>query len=645
MRSRKSVVRKLSIGVIAIVTLVIAAVGLVNNILSHHYALESARAVLKFNSESILGGIDKLMMTRNNDGVLELIQDISKDSAVYRDIRLMSHYSGEIVVSRLAEAGANLSEEDPSCAICHAQSGPLVPSEAPLDEVVAAPSGTRILHVITPIMNKAGCETGECHEHADSGPILGFLEADYSLGRIDTLTSDLNTFFVGAALAAILLGTMALWVMFRQTLGKPIRQLAAGIQAIEGNDLSFRFKTDRKDEFGLVEESVDHMTASIQAHQTELRDAREYLEGIVENSADIIITVNPKGLIQTVNRGAEQALGYQREELIGQRIELLFADPRERDIAIARLDDQDSVVNYEARFLTKNKASRNVLLTLSRLRNREGTAIGTIGISKDITKEKELQYLVVQLQSAATIGQAATAVQHAIKNMLNTLTGGSYLVHLGIAKDKKERVEEGIEMVDEGISTIGDLSSNILKYAKEWTLNREAIDLGLLVGDICKGITQTAGEKGVTIHRNIPDHLPLVSCDSRLVRMALMDIATNALDACISKPYEGTETPEIVFSVDLKNNGDSIVVEVRDNGIGMNEDTKANAFKPFFTTKDVSGTGLGLALTSRIVKLHGGEVDVVSEPEKGSKFRIALPVEGMSLNEGARDGQESPGGR
>jgi PAS domain S-box-containing protein len=644
MRRRKSVVRKLSIGVIAIVTLVIAAVGLVNNILSHHYALESARAVLKFNSESILSGIDKLMMTRNNDGVLELIQDISKDSRVYRDIRLISHYPGEIVVSRLDAAGANLSEEDPSCAICHDQSGPLVPSEAALDEVVTAPSGTRILHVITPIMNKASCETGECHEHVDSGPILGFLEAEYSLGRIDTLTSDLNTSFVGAALAAILLGTIALWVMFKQTLGKPIRQMAAGIQAIAANDLTFRFKTDRNDEFGLVEESVDHMTARIQTHQDELRDAREYLEGIVENSADIIITVNPEGFIQTVNRGAEEALDYRREELIGQRIELLFADPRERDVAIARLEDQDSVVNYETRFLTKSKATRSVLLTLSRLRNREGMALGTIGISKDITKEKELQYLVVQLQSAAAIGQAATAVQHAIKNMLNTLTGGSYLVRLGIAKDSQERVREGIEMVDEGIATIGDLSSNILKYAKEWTLNREVTDLGLLVSDICRGIEQAGRQRGVRVHWDIPDRLPRVRCDPRLIRMALMDIATNALDACNSKSYTGTEIAEIVFALYLQSDDNSVVVEVRDNGIGMDAETKTNVFKPFFTTKELGGTGLGLALTSRIVKLHGGEVRVESEPQRGSRFRIVLPVEHMSMNQGAKDGQESPGG-
>jgi hypothetical protein len=178
MRKRHSIVTKLSVVVIAIVTLVIAAAGLVNNIISHHYALESAREALKFNSESILSGLDKLMMTRNNDGVLELIQDISRGSTVYRDIRLFSHYSGEVVVSRLAEPGASLSEEDAPCAICHDQTGPLVPSAEPLDEVVAASSGSRILHVITPIMNKASCETGECHEHADSGPILGFLETE-----------------------------------------------------------------------------------------------------------------------------------------------------------------------------------------------------------------------------------------------------------------------------------------------------------------------------------------------------------------------------------------------------------------------------------------------------------------------------------
>jgi PAS domain S-box-containing protein len=646
MRRVNSVVRKLGIVVIAIVTLVVAATGLVNNIIGNHYALESARAMLQFNSESILSGIGKLMMTRNNDGVSELIQDISKGSSVYQDIRLVSHYSGEIVVSRLHETGAILDEEDPSCAICHEESEPLTTSADPRDEVIPGPDGTRILHVITPIMNRAGCQNAECHEHLDSGPTLGFLHTEYSLGRVDSLISGLNTSFVVAALAAILLGTMALWIMFDRTLSRPIRYMLSGIQAIAGNDLSFRFKTDRKDEFGLVEESFDHMAARIQAHQTELRDAREYLEGIVENSADLIITVNPQGLIQTVNRGAEQALGYQRDELIGQRIELLFADPRERDVAITKLlQSGDDVTNYETRFLTKDKKVRNVLLTLSRLRDRDGAAIGTIGISKDITNEKDLQIRLAHSEKAAAIGQAVTAIQHAIKNMLNTLTGGSYLARSGISKNDEQRMEDGLTMIDEGKSRIESLSMNMLKYAKEWKLELEVADLAPIVEDVCNGIRQAGSGENATVRLHVSDHLPPVSCDQRLFHMALMDIASNALDACSSKRYQDAETAEIGFDVYRDKNGRFVVVEIRDNGIGMTEEIKTGIFTPFFSTKEDQGTGLGLSLALRIINLHGGEIDVESEPDKGSQFRIALPVAGMNTNEGAKDAQEGHGHR
>jgi signal transduction histidine kinase len=277
---------------------------------------------------------------------------------------------------------------------------------------------------------------------------------------------------------------------------------------------------------------------------------------------------------------------------------------------------------------------------LSRLRDRDGNAIGTIGISKDITTEKKLKDLLAQAQTAASIGQAATAIQHAIKNMLNTLTGGSYLVRHGTAKKDQERIEEGIAMIDEGISTIGGLSLNLLKYAKKWTLEVEAIELTLLIEDVCKAVKQTARDEGVRIRRNIPGQLPLVSCDSQLLRMALMDLATNALDACFLKCYKDTETPEVLFSAYLEKGGNLVVVEVEDNGAGMDEATKANVFAPFFTTKGESGTGLGLALTSRIVKLHGGEIEVESELGEGSRFRMTLPVTGVNTNEGAEDGQE-----
>jgi PAS domain S-box-containing protein len=502
MPGRNSIFRKLTLAVIAIVTLVIAATGLVTNVISHHYALESAREALKFNSESILSGVHRLMMSRNNEAVSELIHDMSKDSTIYQDIRLLSHYSGEVVVSRFDKPSATLSEEDSSCAICHDLPGPLTTSNTPLDQVVGTPGGGRALRVVTPIANETSCSEAECHAHKESGPTLGFLEAEYSLAKIDALLLGINSSFIAAAVTAILLGALALWLMFKQSLDKPINHMISGIRAITGEDLSFRFRTDRKDEFGQVEESFDQMAARIGAQQAELRNAREYLEGIVENSADFIITVSSEGVIETVNCGAEQGLGYQREELIGKPIDLLFADPRERDIAIARLEGKTSVTNYETRFLTKDKTIRHVLLTLSRLRDREGNAIGTIGISKDITNEKDLKNLLMQSEAAAGIGRAATAIQHSIKNMLNTLTGGSYLMRHGIKKDNKERIAEGLEMIDDGIATIGDLSVNMLKYAKTWEIEPEATDLAHMVADVCKAIKQSAAAHGVDGHRN-----------------------------------------------------------------------------------------------------------------------------------------------
>jgi PAS domain S-box-containing protein len=619
------------------VTLIIAATGVSYDLISRHYTLKSARAVMRFNSESILGGIDKLMMNRNNESVLELVRELSKGSAVYREVRLVSHRSGEVIVSRLNGAGTKLSIDSPSCAICHARVDPASGLDQPLDEVVDGPDGTRILHVITPIENGPGCKTADCHAHANSGPILGFLHADYSLGEIDALISGLNSTVILSALAAVLIGTLALWIIFNRTMSRPIRYLLGGIQKLAANDLSFRFKTDRKDEVGVVARSFNAMTARIQAHQDELREAMEYLEGIVENSADTIITVNPAGLIQTVNRGAEQTLGYKREELIGQPVTTLFADPKDREIAIGQLQERDNVVNYETRLLRKNGEVREVLLTLSRLRDREGNPLGTFGISKDMTNEKNLQRRLMESEKAAAIGGAVTAIQHAIKNMLNTLTGGAYLARHGIETEDPQITDDGFAMIREGISRIGDLSQKMLKYAKEWQLEPQDTDLFKLASELCDSVRQAANARDVALTCTAAEDLPGVPCDPRLVHMALMDIVTNALDACAVKRYDVNEKADVVVKLYREEDNGFVAIEVEDNGVGMSDAVKANIFTPFYSTKDEGGTGLGLAFTKRIIFLHGGDIDVESEPGKGSTIRIRLPLEGEHTNKGVEN--------
>ena len=127
--------------------------------------------------------------------------------------------------------------------------------------------------------------------------------------------------------------------------------------------------------------------------------------------------------------------------------------------------------------------------------------------------------------------------------------------------------------------------------------------------------------------------------------MAVTDIVVNAIDACDSKEYGPDDNAEVRVKNSLTEGGVFAEIEVCDNGPGMTEETKRNIFTPFFSTKKKKGTGLGLALTSRIVSLHKGTIGVVSEPGKGSTFRILLPVAGPQKNKENADGEESAGHR
>jgi signal transduction histidine kinase len=275
------------------------------------------------------------------------------------------------------------------------------------------------------------------------------------------------------------------------------------------------------------------------------------------------------------------------------------------------------------------------LLTLSRLLDSQGKPIGSIGISKDISQEKKLQRELIQSQKFAAIGQAVTRIQHAIKNMLNSLKGGAYLVRVGMAKDNRERVEDGWVMVEEGIERISSLSYNMLNFAREWKPSLQRVDLSDLVVKICESNRQSAAERGVTLGHDMPHQPPPVLCDPKLIHMAATDLVVNAIDACLGKDYGDHERPEVVVSSGASEREDCVVIEVRDNGCGMTEEVRRHIFTPFFSTKETLGTGLGLAVTSKIIRVHGGDISVESEPDRGTVFRIIIPKDGPPDSQGA----------
>ncbi|MFC2085004.1 PAS domain-containing sensor histidine kinase [Bacteroidota bacterium] len=473
--------------------------------------------------------------------------------------------------------------------------------------------------------------------------ILIVLFVDYSLEGLNDEKSQgfLRTFLT--AVIAIILSCGLAWFIVNLYIKRCVRRLTEGMNALAEKKFNFRLDENNKDEISTVYSSFNNVAEMFLSFHTELEKNRDYTEGIVESTSDIIITVNPNKEILTFNTGAEKALGYQRFEVIGKSIEMLWADPRERDAAIDRLKYGDNVVNIETRFLTKSGEVRDVLLTFSLMRNQKGDMIGTFGISKDITEEKRLQNKLMQSQRLVAIGEIFTGIQHSLKNMLNALKGGAYMVKTGLAKDERTMLEEGWGIVQQGIDRMTNMSRDMLKYVKERTPKLEMVDLTQVLSEIKQVINKSASDNSIVLLLNISPKLPSVQCDVQMIHTAVMDVVSNALDACVWKEYSKEEIPKVVINAYSNYSEQNIIIDVKDNGCGMTENVKNNIFTPFFSTKSKTGTGLGMSVASRMINSHNGRINVESELNKGTLFQIVLPIDVNKRSKENYNGKKSSG--
>jgi PAS domain S-box-containing protein len=455
-----------------------------------------------------------------------------------------------------------------------------------------------------------------------------------SLGEFSDLGTTRSLRTLAYAAAAVLLSGALVWYLAARLLEIRIRALSEGMKRLGEEDFGFRFPVDETDDFSPLTKAFNLMAVKLEASLSALRETRDYFEGIVENSADLIITVNPRGYVYTFNRGAEAILGYSRTEMIGRNIEQIFATPEEQARAQNRLRGHENVQNFETRLKTKDGEIREAILTLSRLRDADGRMIGTFGVGKDVTDLNAMQRKLLHAERFAAIGEAVAGIQHSMKNMLNALKGGSYMVRLGVKKEDWKLLGEGWQMVEEGIENLSGMSAHMLSYLRDYQPEFDRVDLAGMVREIEEMFRPTVEERGVRLAVEATDGAAEVHCDGRLIHTVVVDILSNALDACMEKPYPEGETPEIRVTAGLLDGEETFALSIRDNGCGMSPEVKSRVFAPFFSTKKKSGTGLGLALTARTIRLHGGEIEVDSRPDEGAEFRILLPMRGP---EGAKE--------
>jgi len=266
-------------------------------------------------------------------------------------------------------------------------------------------------------------------------------------------------------------------------------------------------------------------------------------------------------------------------------------------------------INVEALEIALRRARENII-------TRQKLKEYTENLETLVREKSELQ------SHLSSLGLMIGSISHGIKGLLTGLDGGMYLLDSGFAKEDRDQVKEGWEIVKLIIERIRKMILDILFCAKERKLRLERINIRNFVEEIVKEIEPKFKSQKIKFVNDFGADLGEFEVDVTYVHSALLNIIENAADACLRDKTK--KSHKIIFGAGQ--NEDKIVFEIIDNGIGMDDDTQEKIFTPFFSSKGTKGTGLGLFIANTIIKQHGGEINVKSKVGQGTLFQIKIPT-------------------
>ena len=247
-------------------------------------------------------------------------------------------------------------------------------------------------------------------------------------------------------------------------------------------------------------------------------------------------------------------------------------------------------------------------------------------ISEKTEELQSAQKQIVNAERMASIGKLAATVAHEINNPLSGILTYAKLLLKQVRNAKgpglkPETTTQYLEVIASESARCGEIVKNLLQFARQSTVNLQPNSLNELIRQSLRLVQHKIDLMNLQTMLRLNETLPLVICDAQLIQQALVALIINACEAMPA----GEGILEICTQLSMEKS--AVEVAIRDNGIGMDEETQKHIFEPFFTTKEQGkGVGLGLAVVYGIVQQHSGTIEVQSSPGKGTTFFIRLPL-------------------
>jgi PAS domain S-box-containing protein len=374
--------------------------------------------------------------------------------------------------------------------------------------------------------------------------------------------------------------------------------------------------------------------------ETELKNAKEYAENIINTAPVLICGLSPDGTARFVNPAAINISGYPAAELVGKNWWRLFY-PGETYKQAERIISQAArgkVTNQETVLTAKDGTPRIISWSSMNHCAADGSVIELIGIGLDVTAQRtaeevrtKLETQLHQSQKMEALGSLAGGVAHEFNNLLGAIMGYTELARMELG-DQHSSAQK-LDQVLKASERAKDIIQQILTFSRRQELKREMMGLQRVVDDSLRIIRQMVPEKVEIIVDIPPDTAPIFGNIAQL-QQALLNICTNAAQAMpenggriVISQKNATVTREMASDRMALPEGPYSVLTITDNGAGMETATLDRVFEPFFTTKGPGkGGGLGMPVVHGIMKSHDGGVMVQSELGKGTTVFLYFPI-------------------
>jgi len=231
----------------------------------------------------------------------------------------------------------------------------------------------------------------------------------------------------------------------------------------------------------------------------------------------------------------------------------------------------------------------------------------------------ELQREQLQQERLAAIGQTVASLAHYLKNVLNGLKGGEYVIDRALKNDTPGKIPKGLSVLRSSIRHIERLTYDMLYYAGDRELALKPVNPNEIMQEVLDTMEEIATGKGIEIKSQLDKSMIPIPLDRHAIYRAILNLTTNAIDACLESERGNTVTLKSSL------NSSNVWLTVEDNGIGMPPSALKRVTERFYTTKPSSGTGLGLTVTKKIAEQHKGVLEIDSVLGRGSAFHIRLP--------------------